>query len=101
MLALATWLPACGGGGSDSPEAKCEAVFDLACERVGECMVGGLTEAQCHEALDPMVDCGAVDRVGDSYDECIDLMESLACAELFPGDQVALPAECMGVLIIE
>src|SRR5262245_7106500 len=92
-------LAACGGGGGGA-SGKCEDLIDVTCERSVEC-VGGFTQQECVDEILMQIPCDDADRVGATYDTCMDQLMGDACADLFPGGQLVLPPDCSGVIIIE
>jgi hypothetical protein len=101
-LVVLLGLVGCGGG--DSPEEKCENFLSTVCDRGLECAPAETpSHASCVDALESVVPCGMVESVGDSFDSCMDKVESNSCATLFPRDSqgevaLVLPADCNGVL---
>jgi hypothetical protein len=98
-------MTACGGDDSgSSPADQCKALETQLCDRITECVAGGAgMQDQCLQGIDSTAPCSAVKSVGASYQQCIDLLNSQTCSQLFPTDsnglpQVTLPQECAGVL---
>ena len=95
---------ACGG---KSAESKCEDLIDVTCDRAVECVPGAGTVEACVMQLRSVLPCGNADRVSDSYDACMDQLDGLSCAVLFPNDPMTgmptlmLPADCNMVIIDE
>lgn len=96
-LVLSGFLIACGGGGGDSPEAKCEALLDNICDRVVDCELID-SHDECIDSLAESNDCSEVETVGDSYGECRKDIDDASCEELFPSAggqvQLRLPSSC-------
>jgi hypothetical protein len=94
-------LVGCGGG--KSPVEKCDDLVDVVCDRTVEC-VSGVTKADCVQAVQQQLPCGAAKSVSESYNRCIDQLDNDSCAILFPPDQngqptLALPADCNSVIL--
>lgn len=88
-----------GDGDGGGPVQQCEALLDLACDRTMECVPGGYpSKADCLTDVQSMVSCADAKSVGDGYPDCVSTMELRACADLFPGGQLDLPAVCSGVI---
>lgn len=104
LVVLAGLMGLVGCGGSDSPEEKCENFLSTVCDRGLECAPAETpSHASCVDALETVVPCGMVKSVGDSFDSCMDKVETNSCATLFPRDSqgevsLVLPADCNGVL---
>src|SRR5512134_1544121 len=91
----------CGGGAGEAAD-ECEALYDRICTRFLDCGVVGITsQDQCLDALNDQFDCGDADRVGPTYNSCMTTLETIACADLYPNMTIALPADCMNVILVE
>lgn len=99
-LAVAVLL---GCGTERSPVEQCDDLVDVLCDRGVQCLGG--TTAECVQAVQTQLSCGAVKAVSASYDRCIDQLQAAGCASLFPLDPqtgepaLQLPADCMGVVL--
>jgi hypothetical protein len=92
-------LIACGGGGSSSPEGRCEALLEHVCDRAVECDLGFEDRDECMAEIADANDCSEAKEVGDSYEECVDDVDDASCQALFPGGQsLAMPASCKGAI---
>jgi hypothetical protein len=104
ILGTALALGAGCGGGDSSPSDKCTTLIDDLCNRATSCVAGAAgMQAQCVQAVEANVACSAVKSVTESYDGCIDTINSQSCSTLFPSDpsgqvQLTLPDNCRGVL---
>jgi hypothetical protein len=103
---LGLMLVGCGGGGRDAAADECDALFELVCNRVVECMLPGYTFDSCMDeinmALGPDMQCDDADQVSAGYPACMSVLMSSTCADLFPGmATVALPTECQGAILFE
>lgn len=116
MLATAT---GCLGGSGDSdgsgsgsgPTHQCEVLIDVICDRLVDCSLEISGEAaptdgraQCTTALRNDLACGKAVSIGQSYPECISLLQSNPCRTLFPGSanpELDLPADCHRVVLLE
>src|SRR5678816_3924068 len=98
--ALMLTMAACGGGGDDPAAGECRALVDRICDRFAECGFMGTTSSQmCHDQADDAFDCGDADQVGATYQDCMDTMQAITCADL--NMLTALPPECVGVILYE
>lgn len=104
-MVLAVMLAACGGGGDPDPAAaECNALVTRICDRASECAFTPLDD-DCEGMIEdglPQGGCDDADQVAATYGDCMDMLTSLACADLFPGGvTVALPLECNNVILFE
>jgi hypothetical protein len=100
--ARATWFVAafallgCGDDGL-SVKQKCEKIIDTVCDRFMECaeLAGGFasdsqrkaSRAQCEANFATEARCDAVIEVGDTYDECLDVLADEQCSALIAEDE--------------
>ena len=91
----------------ETPQEKCEAFYDLVCDRLVECAGTSLPtdyKKTCIDALEKERSCSRAVEVSDSYDDCIDDFGSLECNTLFPINPLtnnrttALPSACVGAI---
>lgn len=92
---MASLLVACG---EDSPVEKCDHLVDITCDRAVECIPTGGTHAECVEEVRQQLPCGSAKSVTESYDRCVDQIDSVTCGTLFPNNMLDLPADCSGVI---
>ncbi len=78
------------------PEAqqKCEDLVDTLCLAVSENCIPFTSYEYCLDEFEEIMNCDRTLGIGDSYDECMDLLETEDSCWLN-----ALPDECDGVLI--
>lgn len=112
-LFLLAVLLCCGGGNEPSPREKCEALFDVLCESVGECYNerNGLDGSSvlrdlCVERFASAGSCERAVAVTPSYDQCLDRLNNLNCDEFFDedgrvSDDYSLPATCRTVIQVQ
>lgn len=96
LACLASFVAACG---EDTPAEKCDNLVDIACDRAVECVPASGTHAQCVQQVQTSLPCGSAKSVTASYGRCVDQLESVSCAILFPNGQLDLPADCSGVIL--
>ena len=102
LMVLSLALVGCGS--SKTPEEKCEDFLSVVCDRGVECLPGEtLSHSSCVDTLETVIPCGMVESVADSFDSCMEKVETNGCATLFPRDEqgdaaLVLPADCTGVL---
>ena len=108
-LCVLVALLGCGGGDA-SPREKCDALFDVFCESVGECFnerndLEGSRALRdlCMERIQASGTCDGAVAVTASYDQCIDGLHALSCDELFDednriSDDFSVPSNCRTVI---
>ncbi len=91
----------------ETPQEKCEAFYELVCDRLIECSGTSLPSdyrETCLDALENERSCRSAVGVSDSYDKCIDDFGSVECNTLFPLNPVTsrrttvLPSACVAVI---
>jgi hypothetical protein len=96
-------LVAVGCGTEPSPVEKCDDLVDVLCDRGVQCLGGSRTE--CVQSVRTELPCGSARSVSASYDRCIEQLETVSCAVLFPTNpstsqpELRLPADCMEVIL--
>ena len=93
LMVMSLGLGACGG--TDAP-AKCSAFGDRACARFSECSPGG---GSCTAAFAATLNCTTARGLSSRYEECMALMGSNTCQQLFPMGTLVLPDACQGVIL--
>lgn len=93
-------LGACGGDEKKEPTAteRCEVLRGTACTRAVDC-ANGPTRAECEASFDEEIPCGKAIAVSVSYDSCIEKLTTWPCNKSFGSADVALPADCKGVIL--
>lgn len=87
---------ACGGNVSQEEAVEmCEDFLDTYCIKKDDCSFFTDRE-ECISSLKTEIDCGAAVDVSDSYDRCIEDLESSTC-NTFTFDE--LPASCKEVIL--
>lgn len=106
-LGFALLVPLFSACEEETPEEKCEAFYELVCDRLTECAGTALPsdyEETCIDALESERSCSAAVDVSDSYDTCIDDFGSAECNTLFPINPLTnnrttvLPSACRGAI---
>jgi len=96
LAGLASLLVACG---EDTPVEKCDHLVDITCDRAVQCIPNGGTHSECVQAVQTALPCGSAVSVTASYDRCVNQLDTVGCAILFPNGQLDLPADCDGVIL--
>jgi hypothetical protein len=94
MLLLA--VASCGGGGSDTPAEKCDALAALTCQRAIACANDGTTQAECLATVKTVLPCAQADAVSDGYAACMSELRASPCSVL---ETNGPPATCDGVIL--
>ena len=94
------FLVGCGGGGSDSAVDKCDDLVDEVCDRAVECVPSSGTHAECVAEAQTALSCEDAQSVTAKYSTCLSQVRTNSCDALFPNDQLVLPADCNGVILI-
>ena len=102
-LALATTALAACGGDDDSPADKCRDFVSDLCSRAIECVAPGESHSDCVAEISDAFACGDVGKVSDTYDECVDDLNSATCDVLFQPNpdsgqpEIVVPQNCFNI----
>jgi hypothetical protein len=96
-VAIALGTVAAAGCDEDTPEDRCNGLFETLCRRKAACDTR-VDYATCRQTYGPPVDCSAVcDTTGD-YDACLDAIREDICAHLMHATNYDFPTVCENVL---
>lgn len=108
LLVLSVALSACGEEEKKPPEPtpveKCEALFNVTCDRMLSCIGEAKAEAEdfthdkCLDVFRLLVPCGKVTSVSMSYDRCVQQTREWSCKAVLEGVQ---PADCRDLFALE
>jgi len=85
--------------GEESPVEKCDHLVEVTCDRAVQCIPNAGTHSECVQAVQTALPCGSAVSVTASYDRCVNQIDTVGCAILFPNGQLDLPADCEGVIL--
>lgn len=93
------------GGGSSSPEDKCNDLVDTVCDRLVACLNVPSQKADCVSGAGQSLNCRAAKSVTSGYDTCMDALDDASCDALLDADPdgdpvVTLPSSCRAVILI-
>lgn len=105
MLVLGTVMWSGCGGGEKTAVQKCDDYLGALCDRAVGCSGRPAAEREsCVQSLQLNIPCGSAKKVSETFNRCMNQIQTIACDLLFTMDQAGnvtfhLPVDCNGAIL--